>query len=174
MEAFARRSPTSFSTSLLKRQTRPLLKADNAFNRLNRKVALHNVKQVCPAIYVFLLNHYQKPSHLTISDGSTQECLLSEEGCTQGDPAAMIFYATGVKPLVDELHKCINKDICIQSWYADDSSAIGELREIRKWWQRLSTLGPRYGYYPKASKTNLVLKDPSLLSYANSLCQYWN
>ena len=29
--------------------------ADNAFNRLNRKAALHNVKQLCPSLYTFLI-----------------------------------------------------------------------------------------------------------------------
>ena len=118
---------------------------------------------------MFLLNHYQKPSHLTVSDGTTQECLLSEEGCTQGDPAAMTFYALGVKPLIDQLYDGTNKDLCMQSWYADDSSAIGKLKEIRNWWQKLSTLGLKYGYYPKACKTHLVLKDPSLMNRAKSL-----
>ena len=31
--------------------------ADNAFNRLNRKVALHNIQEVCPSIRMFLQNH---------------------------------------------------------------------------------------------------------------------
>ena len=30
--------------------------ADNAFNRLNRKVALHNIQQLCPPFYQFLVN----------------------------------------------------------------------------------------------------------------------
>ena len=34
--------------------------ADNAFNRLNRKVALHNIKQLCPSMHTYLLNHYQQ------------------------------------------------------------------------------------------------------------------
>ena len=36
-----------------------LVDADNAFNRLNRKVALHNIQQICPPMYTYLLNHYQ-------------------------------------------------------------------------------------------------------------------
>ena len=143
--------------------------ADNTFNRLNRRIALHNIKQICPSIHMYLLNHYQRPAHLTVSDGSTQQTLLSEEGCTQGDPAAMIFLCHGCKPLVDQLHGFTNKDLCMQSWYADDSSAIGKLKEIKIWWQKLSTLGPKYGYYPKACKTKLVLKDSSLMNYAKSL-----
>ena len=35
------------------------LNADNAFSRLNRKVALHNIKEVCPPIQTLLQNYYQ-------------------------------------------------------------------------------------------------------------------
>ena len=111
--------------------------ADNAFNRLNRKVALHNIQQVCPPIHTFLQNHYRKAAKLFVSDVSCQETILSDEGCTQGDPAAMAFYALGVKPLVDELHDCVNIENCKQSWFAYDSSAVGNLKEIKVWWQNL-------------------------------------
>ena len=101
--------------------------ADNAFNRLNRKVALHNIKETCPSIQLFLQNHYQKASKLFVSNDPGLEILFSKEGCTQGDPGAMPFYALGVKPLVDQLHLSIKKELCQQLWYADDSSAIGKL-----------------------------------------------
>ena len=39
--------------------------AENAFNRLNRKVALHNVRELCPSVHTYLVNHYQKPAHMT-------------------------------------------------------------------------------------------------------------
>ena len=142
--------------------------AENAFNKLNRKVALHNIKEICPPIHMFLFNHYQKPANLTVSDGSQQEHFLSEEGCTQGDPAAMIFYALGVKPLVDALDSANDKGLQ-QSWHADDSSALGKLKKIRCWWQLLSTLGPKFGYFPKPSKTVIVLKSEALLDEAKSV-----
>ena len=143
--------------------------ADNAFNCLNRKVALHNIQQVCPPIHTFLQNHYRKAAKLFVSDVSCQETILSDEGCTQGDPAAMAFYALGVKPLVDELHDCVNIENCKQSWFADDSSAVGNLKEIKVWWQKLSEIGPKYGYYPKPSKSILIIKDAGLLQEANHL-----
>ena len=143
--------------------------AENAFNRLNRKVALQNIKQICPPIQTYLQNHYQKAAKLIITDDHRQETLLSDEGCTQGDPAAMAFYALGVKPLIDQLDQCINKDQCKQSWYADDSSAIGKLRDIKSWWIKLSEIGPKYGYYPKASKSILIIKDAALLEEAQNL-----
>ena len=70
-----------------------LVDADNAFNRLNRKVALHNVQQICPPMYKYLFNHYQSPAHLVIANSSDSEPfdLSSDEGCTQGDVGAMGF-----------------------------------------------------------------------------------
>ena len=143
--------------------------AENAFNRLNRKVALHNVRQLCPPIHTYLLNHYQRPARMTVTDSTQHDTLLSEEGCTQGDPAAMPFYSTGIRPLVDSLAASTNKDLCKQAWYADDSSAAGKLTEVLVWWQQLNALGPMYGYFPKASKSVLIIKDPSLLSEARRL-----
>ena len=143
--------------------------ADNAFNRLNRKVALHNIQQTCPAMHRFLQNHYQQPSKLTFSDGCQEDSIQSEEGCTQGDPVAMAFYAAGSKPLIDNLAEVVNQEECKQSWFADDSSAAGKLREVRLWWETLTMLGPKYGYFPKPSKTVLILKDPSLYDLAATL-----
>jgi hypothetical protein len=143
--------------------------ADNAFNRLNRQVALHNIKQLCPPLHMYLFNHYQNAATLTVNGMSNQETLYSEEGCTQGDVAAMALYALGIKPLVDKLAETIATDTCKQSWYADDSSATGKLAAIKRWWEKLCEIGPRYGYFPKASKTILILKDKALLHEAKSL-----
>ena len=34
-------------------------------------------------------------------------------------------------------------------WYADDASCAGSCSNLRKWWDCISTLGPKYGYFPK-------------------------
>ena len=36
-----------------------LVDADDAFNRLNRKATLHNIKQVCPEISTYVINTYR-------------------------------------------------------------------------------------------------------------------
>ena len=148
-----------------------LVDADNAFNRLNRKVALHNVQQLCPLLHTYLFNHYQTPANLLISNNVGQECatLVSEEGCTQGDVSAMAFYALGVKPLVDSLSSHCSPGHCQQSWYADDSDAVGKLLAIKGWWDKLIHLGPKYGYFPNARKTVLILKTPELINQAKAL-----
>ena len=49
--------------------------------------------------------------------------------------------------------------LCTQVWYADDSAAIGKLTQLWEWWDKLTTDGPRFGYFANPSKTWLVIKD---------------
>ena len=44
-----------------------LVDAENAFNNLNRKAALKNIKEICPPLYQYLDNTYQKPAKLVIA-----------------------------------------------------------------------------------------------------------
>ena len=71
----------------------------------------------------------------------------------------MGLYGLGIKPLMDNLAEIIDVNKCIQVWYADDSSASGELEEMKKWWAILFSTGPKYGYFPKPSKTLLIVKN---------------
>ena len=41
-----------------------LVDPDNAFNYLNRKVALHNIRRSCPSLYQFLYNGYKAPANI--------------------------------------------------------------------------------------------------------------
>ena len=43
-------------------------------------------------------------------------------------------------------------------WFADDASGGGTCQSLKQWWDALTTLGPAFGYYPKASETWLVLR----------------
>ena len=62
-----------------------LIDAEIAFNSINRKVMLHNLKFICPIIATYILNCYAIPSRLFIASGGE---ILSIEGITQGDPTA--------------------------------------------------------------------------------------
>ena len=66
-----------------------MVDASNAFNLLNRIVALHNIHQLCPSFAPILINTYRSAATLYIAD----DTLLSEEGTTQGDPLAIPMYA---------------------------------------------------------------------------------
>ena len=136
-----------------------LVDAENAFNNLNRKTALENIRKMCPPFYRYLNNTYQKPAQLIINDQKKVEIIASNEGCTQGDVTAMALYALGIKPLIDHLANSTDKEDCAQCWFADDSSAGGKLTEIKRWWDELQTEGPKYGYFPLPKKTVLIVKD---------------
>ena len=124
--------------------------ASNAFNRLNRAVALMNIQRICPIISPILINTYRSEARLFVMG----QVILSKEGTTQGDPLAMAMYALAVVPL---LHAIATQG-ALQVWFADDASAGGRLLALRSWWDALVIIGPRYGYYPNAGKTWLVVK----------------
>ena len=74
-----------------------LIDAKNAFNSLNRKLALENIKKLCPSLANALGNSYSAPSRLFVN-GSI---IWSQEGTTQGDPLAMAMYGIALLPLMD-------------------------------------------------------------------------
>ena len=127
-----------------------LVDASNAFNALNRMVALHNIRRICPPIATILINSYRSPTELFV-DG---DVILSQEGTTQGDPLAMAMYGLATIPLIRRLD-----GLCTQVWYADDSAAAGRLAQLREWWDKLASEGPTFGYFANRSKTWLVAKD---------------
>ena len=83
--------------------------------------------------------------------------ILSSEGTTQGDPLGMAMYALAIKPLINELHNSCDK--ANQVWFADDASAAAKCQHLRKWWDLLSTRGPKYGYCPNGKKSFLIVKE---------------
>ena len=145
-----------------------LVDATNAFNALNRGVALHNIKQICPPFHGFLENCYKSPTKLYIAGSDDTKYIYSNEGTTQGDPAAMAMYGLGTKPLMDSLSHTLD-DISKQVWYADDSTAAGRLESILDWWKKLCDIGPKYGYFPNPAKTVLILKGKECQPKANIL-----
>ena len=130
-----------------------LVDASNAFNTINREVALHNIKSICPPLHQFLLNTYRTPIRCIVcGDGE----IISSEGTTQGDPLAMAMYALAIKPLIARLKS--NAPNVKQVWYADDATGAGTCADLRVFWDGIQAHGAGYGYHPNASKTVLVVK----------------
>ena len=141
-----------------------LVDASDAFNSLNRQVALHNIRIICPAFSTILINTYRKPTLLVVLGGKE---MLSKEGSTQGDNLAMAFYALGIKPIQDAL-KLISPQT-IQVWLADDAAGASSLVNLKAWWDTIITEGPKLGYYVNESKSWLIIKDASQLDYTKKL-----
>ena len=81
------------------------------------------------------------------------DCIMSNEGTTQGDPLAMGMYAIATIPLITRLNH-----LAKQVWYADDAAACDSLSRLRQWWDLLTEIGPSFGYFPNALKTHLLVK----------------
>ena len=140
-----------------------LVDAENAFNRLNRLAALHNIQRVCSPLGTVLSNCYKHPIRVVIP-GSGE--ISSSEGTTQGDPLAMAMYALAVTPLLGKLR--VKLPTIKQVWYADDSAAAGSIEHLREWWNEIQAIGPGYGYFPNSCKTHLIVK-PEHASHATAV-----
>ena len=77
----------------------------------------------------------------------------------------MAMYALSVVPLIKKCQEALDSAdepsvLCeaVQVWFADDAASGGKMRTLRNLWDLLVTNGPSYGYFPKPSKTHLVVK----------------
>ena len=74
-----------------------LIDATNAFNCMNRLVALHSIQVTSPIVSNYLVNTYRYPSKLFITGGGA---ILSRERATQGDPLAMPWYSLNITNII--------------------------------------------------------------------------
>ena len=80
-----------------------LVDASNAFNSINRQVALHSMHFICPAIATILENTYQSPVRMFVA-GQEKGEISSTEGTYKGDPLGMAMCALAITPLIHHLH----------------------------------------------------------------------
>ena len=134
-----------------------LIDTENAFNSINCKVMLHNLKFICPIIATSIINCYATPSRLFIVGVGE---MLSSEETTQGDSTAMRAYALGILPLIKLFLEFIDlNDINPKKVvFLDDFSVAGSLNSIKDYWDKLTAIGPKYGYFPKPTKSYLIVK----------------
>ena len=135
-----------------------LVDASNAFNSINRNVFLHNVAIICPVIALYVKNCYCLHSrHFIIGGKEIRSC----EGTTQGDPIAMAVYAIAIIPMILMIVDITSKidDSTKTAAYADDVTAAGKIIQLKNWWKTLCILGPKFGYYPEASKSWLIVQE---------------
>ncbi|KAF6203557.1 hypothetical protein GE061_001889 [Apolygus lucorum] len=128
-----------------------LVDAKNAFNAMNRMVALWQALIRWPRCARFLYNTYK--GHAELVFRGSENKLYSREGVTQGDPLAMLLYGISTLPLIEKLQD----PRMTQCWYADDSSAQGHFGDLRSWWDKLLALGPDHGYFPQGPKSFLIV-----------------
>ena len=128
-----------------------LIDNKNAFNSLNREVAIKNVEILCPTLHHALANSYKHPSNLYVN----HTVLTFTEGTTQVDPFAMAMYGIEIIPLIELLHK----PNVTQKWYADDGNAAGDLKSLRAILDNLDVHGKAFGYNKKPSNSQIIVQE---------------
>ena len=99
----------------------------------------------------FVISCYDQHTRLFVMGGTE---IKSQEGKTQGDLAAMPVYALATVPLLVS----VSTDDTKQAAYADDLISAGQLQPLLNWWEYLLKVAPTAGYYPKPSKSWLIVK----------------
>ena len=110
-----------------------LIDASNAFNQMNRSVALHNIQITCKEMSLYIINTYRSSSRLFICGGGE---ILSQEGTTQGDPLAMPWYSVNASVMIQSLRTSSPgvKQVCL----ADDSAGGGQIVPLYNWYSHLT------------------------------------
>ena len=99
-----------------------LMDASNAFNQMNRSVALHNIQITCKEMSLYIINTYRSPSRLFVCGGGD---ILSQEGTTQGDLLAMPWYSINTSIMIQSLRT--STPGVKQVWLADNSAGGGQI-----------------------------------------------
>ena len=150
-----------------------LVDASNAFNALNRKASLNNLQYTCPEFSGYVRNLYNGDAELFVA--GSDETVMSCEGTTQGGTESGGYYSQGLIPIShhdvqerveEELPS--DTDVAKKLFYADDGASTGTLDQILEWWTDLQAVGPSFGYFPKPSKTWLIVK-PEFLERAKEM-----
>ena len=69
----------------------------------------------------------------------------------------MPLYAIAITPLL-QLIKNERTNSVPHFAFADDLSGAGKLRDLRRWWDNITTHCPLLGYYPRGDKSWLIVK----------------
>ena len=110
-----------------------------------------------PSSAQFTFNCYRHWATLVVRDigDGSGHFLHSKDGVTQGDALVMIAYGIGVLPLIWELWDVHPR--ATETWYVDDAGVRGAFKDVQAHFQDLQARGPARGYYPKPTKSILVV-----------------
>ena len=107
-----------------------LIAATNAFNQMNRAVAMHKIQITCPIMSKYVINTFRSPSRLFVCGGGE---ILSQEGTTQGDPLAMPWYSINTSIMIQSLRLHVPE--VKKVWLADDSAGGRRTEDLYRWYK---------------------------------------
>ena len=83
------------------------------------------------------------------------ETASSKKGTSQGDPVSMAIYCIGVTLLINMLIHILSNGYSANfnvTAHADDFSATGNLKNLRRWWSVLTEIGPKFWLLSRTNK----------------------
>ena len=135
-----------------KAETILMVDEESAFNSINRKALLHNIECLHPEITASLCNYYTITARLYYWRKIIKMAWRNNKRESKSDGRVYLRFNT-----ITQLSLIRQRSVKHVS-FADDLTDAGKLDEIKIWWDNLMTDGPKHGYYPKPSKSFLIVK----------------
>ncbi|GKD24580.1 retrovirus-related pol polyprotein from transposon TNT 1-94, partial [Tanacetum coccineum] len=126
-----------------------LVDFQNAFNLVDRTVMLEEVRLRCPAISRWVEFCYSSPARLYYGEHFLWLC----QGVQQGGPLGPLLFYLVLHPLICKIRDSFN--LCLQAWYLDDDTIVGDTLVVGKVLELITEDGPRRDLHLNVDKTEL-------------------
>jgi hypothetical protein len=138
-----------------------LMKVDfkNAFNLIDRKTFIRQVRSICPEILPWVAKIYSQKSIMYVGDSS----FACSQDVQQGDPLGSFLFSLALQPLILRIKEKF-PDLLFNGWYLDDGTIVGKKNTVVDFANFTIEEGPNYGLVFNKSKCEIWWpKSPVLL-----------